>query len=100
MSSIQGWGRGTWGSGAWNGPETIAVTGVQITSGAGTITQIVSNQAAPTGVAMTSAVGTITANIGTNVNPTGVSMTASAARLFLYFPIDTSQTANYTPIER
>jgi hypothetical protein len=40
------------------------------------------------------------ANIGTNVNPTGVSMTASAARLFLYFPIDTSQTANYTPIER
>jgi hypothetical protein len=38
--------------------------------------------------------------IGTNVNPTGVSMTASAARLFLYFPIDTSQTANYTPIER
>lgn len=100
MSSIQGWGRGTWGSGAWNGPESIAVTGVQITSGVGQIAQLVSNQATPTGVAITSAAGTIAANIGTNVNPTGVSMTASAARLFLYFPIDTSQTANYTPIER
>ena len=100
MSSIQGWGRGPWGSGAWNGPEPIAVTGVQITSGVGQITQIVSNQATPTGVAITSAAGTIVANIGTNVNPTGVSMTASAARLFLYFPIVTSQTANYTPIER
>jgi len=100
MSSIQGWSRGAWGSGAWNGPETIAVTGVQITSGVGSVTQIVSNVATPTGVAMTSGLGSVTANIGTNVNPTGVSMTASAAVLTLYFKIDTSQTPNYTSIQR
>jgi hypothetical protein len=100
MSSITGWGRGTWGSGPWNSPDTINPSGVAITAGVGTATTTVSNQPEATGQAITAVVVKVTANIGTNANVTGNAITVSAARLFLYFQIDTSQTPNYTPIER
>ena len=28
MANITGWGRGTWGEGAWNAPLAVEVTGV------------------------------------------------------------------------
>ena len=32
MSSLQGWGRGTWGQGPWNEKVNVLVTGVQGTT--------------------------------------------------------------------
>ena len=100
MSSLTGWGRQSWGSGAWNEAGPVEPTGVAITSALGTLTTSVSNIGEPAGVQITSAVSAPTANIGTNVNPTGVQFLAVAGNMFLWFPIDTDQTPNYTPIER
>ena len=34
MANITGWGRGTWGEGAWNAPIPVVVSGIeQVTNG-------------------------------------------------------------------
>ena len=46
MASIQGWGRETWNSGAWSQQAPVSVTGIGLTSSAGTETVTTDQQAA------------------------------------------------------
>ena len=57
MANITGWGRGTWGEGAWNAPLPVEVTGVAGTTALGSETVLPAITVAVTGVAGTTAVG-------------------------------------------
>jgi hypothetical protein len=37
MALITGWGRGTWGEGAWNSPLSVALTGVSAATATGSV---------------------------------------------------------------
>ena len=100
MSALTGWGRQGWGSGGWGEAAPVEPTGVAITSSVGTASISLSNIGQPSGVAVSVGLGSVSGVPGTNVNATGVEIRAIAGTLFLWFPIDTSQTPNYTPIER
>jgi hypothetical protein len=81
MATIQGWGRETWGSAAWNEYSTISVTGQQANGSIGTGFSVVTSQvisvtgqgananpgnATATGIAQVSATGEeATADVGT-----------------------------------
>ena len=58
MANITGWGRGTFGQGAWNEPIGVNVGGQQITSGLGTLTINADANITVTGFSITSALGT------------------------------------------
>ena len=77
MASIQGWGRETWNSGAWNQQAPVSVTGNGLTSSLGTETVATDQNISVTGIGLTSTVGTITAVGIAEVNPTGISLTSS-----------------------
>ena len=55
-TTLQGWGRGTWGQGPWNEEIDIVVTGVQGTTGLGTPDGIPGVNVAVTGVSATTAI--------------------------------------------
>ena len=55
MASIQGWGRETWSSGAWNEQAPVSVTGNGLTSSLGTETVATDQNISVTGVGLTSA---------------------------------------------
>ena len=57
MANITGWGRGTWGQGAWNAPLPVEVTGVAGTTALGSESVLPAISVAVTGVAGTTAVG-------------------------------------------
>ena len=100
MSSITGWGRSTWGSGAWGEAIPVEPTGLAITSAVGAVTVDQNSVATVTGLGMSASVGAAESKVSIDALPSGLSMTASVGSMFLYFPIDTGQTPNYTPIER
>ena len=75
MASIQGWGRQTWNSGAWNQQAPVSVTGNGLTSSLGTETVATDQNISVTGVGLTPAVGTVTAVGIAQVNPSGNSLT-------------------------
>ena len=79
MANITGWGRGTWGEGAWNAPLAVEVTGVTGTTALGSETALPAITVAVTGVAGTTAVGseTVTTTETVAVSVTGVSGTTS-----------------------
>ena len=77
MASIQGWGRQTWNSGAWNQQAPVSVTGNGLTSSLGTETVATDQNISVTGIALTSSDGTVTAVGIAEVNPTGEDLTAS-----------------------
>jgi hypothetical protein len=77
MASIQGWGRQTWSSGAWNEQAPVSVTGNGLTSSLGTETVATDQNISVTGIGLTSALGTSTATGIAQVNPTGVALTVS-----------------------
>jgi len=77
MASIQGWGRQTWNSGAWNQQAPVSVTGNGLTSSLGTETVATDQIISVTGIGLTSALGTATGTGIAEVNPTGISLTAS-----------------------
>ncbi len=77
MASIQGWGRQTWSSGAWNEQASVSVTGNGLTSSLGTETVATDQNISVTGIGLTSALGTSTATGIAQVNPTGVALTVS-----------------------
>ena len=54
MASIQGWGRQTWNSGAWNQQSPVSVTGNGLTSSLGTETVATDQIISVTGIALTS----------------------------------------------
>ena len=55
-TTLQGWGRGTWGQGPWNEEIDVVVTGVQGTTGLGTPDGIPGVNVAVTGVSATTAI--------------------------------------------
>jgi hypothetical protein len=75
MASIQGWGRETWNSGAWNQQAPVSVTGNGLTSSLGTETVATDQNISVTGVGLTSTTGTLTAVGIAEVNPSGNSLT-------------------------
>ena len=94
MASIQGWGRETWNSGAWNQQAPVSVTGNGLTSSLGTETVATDQNISVTGIGLTStAVGiaevnlsgtSLTFSIGTetvatdqNISVTGNALTSS-----------------------
>jgi hypothetical protein len=77
MASIQGWGRQTWSSGAWNEQAPVSVTGNGLTSSLGTETVATDQIISVTGIGLTSSLGTATGTGIAEVNPTGTALTAS-----------------------
>ena len=83
MATIQGWGRQTWNSGAWNTFAPVEATGNGLTSSVGSVSTITTNIFAVTGIQLTSSIGdatqaseyavtgnAITPSLGTMPNPT------------------------------
>ena len=119
-SDISGFGRGTYGQGAWNtelpvivtgvagtsalGSETVvagatvSVTGVAGTSALGSETVIAAAVFSVTGVAGTSALGSVTASIGADVIVTGVSATGGIGTVLLWSDVDTTQVPSWAAI--
>ena len=78
MASIQGWGRDTWGSGAWSEYSTISVTGQQATATVGTGFSVITHQViSVTGQSATGSVGNATGTGIAEVNPTGNEATST-----------------------
>ena len=75
MASIQGWGRQTWSSGAWNEQAPVSVTGNGLTSSLGTETVATDQIISVTGIGLTSTAGTATAVGIAEVNPSGNPLT-------------------------
>ena len=61
MASIQGWGRETWNSGAWSQQAPVSVTGIGLTSSAGTETVTTDQNISVSGNPLTSTAGTAVA---------------------------------------
>ena len=57
MASLQGWGRQTWNSGAWNTFAPVDATGNGLTSSLGSLTLTGDCNITLTGVGITSALG-------------------------------------------
>ena len=56
MSNITGWGRGTWGEGAWNSPIAVEVSGISATASLGTAASDTGIVFGITGVAATASI--------------------------------------------
>ena len=59
MATIQGWGRQTWNSGAWNTFAPVTATGNGLTSTVGSVTTITTNIFGVTGIQLTSSIGAV-----------------------------------------
>jgi len=83
MASIQGWGRETWNSGAWNQQAPVEASGNGLTSTVGTVSLVTTNIFGVTGNQLTSSIGDATqaseyaatgnastSSLGTMPNPT------------------------------
>jgi len=83
MASIQGWGRETWNSGAWNQQAPVEASGEGLTSTVGTVSLVTTNIFEVTGNQLTSSIGdatqaseyaatgnAVTSSLGTMPNPT------------------------------
>ena len=83
MATIQGWGRQTWNSGAWNTFAPVTATGNGLTSTVGSVSTITTNIFGVTGIQLTSSIGqaaqaseyaftgnAVTSTLGTMPNPT------------------------------
>ena len=78
MASIQGWGRETWNSGAWSQQAPVSVTGIGLTSSAGTETVTTDQNISVSGIALTSTAGTAVATgIANAVISNGASATSA-----------------------
>ncbi len=77
MASVQGWGRQTWNSGAWNTFAPVDATGNGLTSSLGSLTLTGDCNITLTGLGTTSTLGTA---VGTGVavaSPSGVAITSA-----------------------
>ena len=83
MATIQGWGRQTWNSGAWNTFAPVTATGNGLTSTVGSVSTVTTNIFGVTGNQLTSSIGdaaqaneyaatgnAVTSSLGTMPNPT------------------------------
>ena len=83
MASLQGWGRQTWNSGAWDTFAPVNATGNGLSSSVGTVSLVTTNVFGVTGLSITSTIGdasqaseyavtgnALTSTAGTMPNPT------------------------------
>ena len=77
MATVQGWGRQTWNSGAWNTFAPVAATGNGLTSSLGSSTLTGDCNITLTGIGTTSTVGTGVATGGQNTTATGNAITST-----------------------
>ena len=83
MASLQGWGRQTWNSGAWDTFAPVDATGNGLSSSVGTVSLVTTNVFGVTGLSITSTIGdasqaseyavtgnALTSTAGTMPNPT------------------------------
>ena len=77
MASVQGWGRQTWNSGAWNTFAPVDATGNGLTSSLGSFTLTGDCNITLTGIATTASLGTATAVGVAEVDATGNAITSS-----------------------
>jgi len=83
MASLQGWGRQTWNSGAWDTFAPVDATGNGLSSSVGTVSLVTTNVFGVTGIQITSSIGdasqetlyaatgnALTSTAGTMPNPT------------------------------
>ena len=77
MASVQGWGRETWGSGAWSAYAPLAVTGNGLTSSTTTPTVVTDQIISVTGLGTTLSIGDATAVGIANATPTGEELTST-----------------------
>ena len=77
MASLQGWGRETWSSGAWDEQAPVSVTGNGLTSSTATPTVTGDCNITLTGIALTSSVGQATGTGVALVSATGNALTSS-----------------------
>ena len=83
MASIQGWGRQTWNSGAWDTFAPVNATGNGLSSSVGTVSLVTTNVFGVTGLQISSSIGdasqaseyaatgnALTSTAGTMPNPT------------------------------
>ena len=77
MASVSGWGRETWGSGAWSAYAPLAVTGNGLTSSISTPTVTTEQILTATGNGLTSSTNDVTVTTITNVNASGNPLTST-----------------------
>ena len=77
MASIQGWGRQTWNSGAWNTFAPVDATGNGLTSSLGSLTLTGDCNITLTGIGVTSALGTAVGTGVAEVIATGNAITSA-----------------------
>ena len=77
MATVQGWGRQTWNSGAWNTFAPVAATGNGLTSSLGSLTLTGDCNITLTGVSTTSTTGTGVATGGQSLTATGQQITSA-----------------------
>ena len=97
-TDIGGFGRGTYGQGAWNTELPVIVTGVAGTTALGSETVVAAAVVSVTGVAGTSALGSETVEANADVAVTGVSATGAIGSVFLWTDIDTTQVPSWADI--
>tara|TARA_B100000085_G_scaffold256422_1_gene256941 strand:- start:1801 stop:2301 length:501 start_codon:yes stop_codon:yes gene_type:complete len=78
-ANITGWGRSTWGAGAWSNPVPVEVTGLAGTTALNNATIVTTQQIqfTVTGSAGTGAVGSVVAGAGASVSEDGLVATVS-----------------------
>jgi len=77
MASVQGWGRQTWNSGAWNTFAPVDATGNGLTSSLGSLTLTGDCNITLTGVGTTSTLGTAVGTGGQTLTAVGNSITSA-----------------------
>jgi hypothetical protein len=77
MATVQGWGRQTWNSGAWNTFAPVAATGNGLTSSLGSLTLTGDCNITLTGVSATSTTGTAVGTGVANATATGNAITSA-----------------------
>ena len=77
MATVQGWGRQTWNSGAWNTFAPVAATGNGLTSSLGSLSLTGDCNITLTGVSATSTTGTAVGTGVAEVTPTGNAVTSA-----------------------
>ena len=96
MATIQGWGRQTWNSGAWNTFAPVEATGNGLTSSVGSVSTVTTNIFGVTGIQLTSSIGdaaqaseyATTGNaieFGTMSNPVSSSMAGASRTRAVWF---------------
>lgn len=78
-ANLTGWGRSTWGAGAWSQEAPVEVTGLAGTTALGTLTIATTGNISVgvTGSAGTGAIGSALAGAGASVTETGLQATVS-----------------------